>query len=266
MGVQATDPVTYRLSDARSPEDGGAEDVPLNPHLGQRLRLRFVGERRCTLCGRVVKKLFGPGCCFPCFRDRPEADGCIVRPHECHFFDVDNPCRDDGFAMTHCFQPHVLYVAVTSGVKVGITREVNVPTRWIDQGAVAAVPLATMGSRREVGLAEHALRGEFADRTHWITMLKTESPDVDLPGAVAAVAKSMEAKGIAGLHPPAERPTHTFRYPMTSYPEKVQSFQLDKVQVVEGTLTGIKGQYLVFDSGVINLRRHAGYTVEIATV
>ena len=171
MRTDARETVAYTLVDASV---GVAEpaELPMNELIGSDLRLRFSGARACVLCGRSVKKLYNQGACYPCLQSRPETDGCIVRPHECHFFEPDNPCRDEEFAFARCFQPHVLYVALTSGPKVGITRGTQVPTRWMDQGATEAIVIARMGSRREVGLAEHALSQEFADKTDWRRMLR----------------------------------------------------------------------------------------------
>ena len=177
MRVEAGDPVAYHLKDATIGSIPVA-DHALTPHVGGEVHLRFLGEIRCTLCGRATKKTFGDGFCFPCSQSRPEADICIVKPELCHHGQADHPCRDEAFAQSQCFQPHVLYVSLTSGVKVGITRRVNLPSRWIDQGAVAAVPLAQVPDRRAVGLLEKRLSDEgYADKTHWTRMLKGD-PDV----------------------------------------------------------------------------------------
>ena len=177
MRVEAGDPVAYHLKDATIGSIPVA-DHALTPHVGGEVHLRFLGEIRCTLCGRATKKTFGDGFCFPCSQSRPEADICIVKPELCHHGQADHPCRDEAFAQSQCFQPHVLYVSLTSGVKVGITRRVNLPSRWIDQGAVAAVPLAQVPDRRAVGLIEKRLSDEgYADKTHWTRMLKGD-PDV----------------------------------------------------------------------------------------
>lgn len=263
MRVADGDPVAYRLADATV---GGepAPDHALTPHVGGPVHLRFTGEIRCTLCGRAMKKTFGDGYCFPCSQSRPEADMCIVRPELCHHGHAGHPCRDEAFAQAQCFQPHILYVSLTSGAKVGITRQVNLPSRWIDQGAVAAMPIARLPDRRAVGLLEKRLSDEgFADKTHWTRMLKGDPPaDEMLPFAAQVVAR-LEAWGEAGLLAAAERQVRRFRYPVAAWPDKVASFNLDKTPAVGGRLQGIKGQYLLLDGGVINLRKFSGYRVEV---
>ena len=262
MRVADGDPVAYSLADATV---GGepAPDHALAPYLGGPVHLRFTGEIRCTLCGRAMKKTFGDGYCFPCSQSRPEADMCIVRPELCHHGHADHPCRDEAFAQAQCFQPHVLYVSLTSGAKVGITRRPNVPSRWIDQGAVAAMPLAVLPDRRAVGRVEKRLSDEgFADRTHWSRMLKGDPPAEELAPFAAQVVARLEAWGERGLLPAADRQLRQFRYPVRAWPDKVASFNLDKTPEVQGRLDGIKGQYLLLDGGVINLRKFSGYRVE----
>ena len=52
-------------------------------------------------------------------------------------------------------------------------------------------------------------------------------------------------------------------YPVEQYPEKVKSHNLDKTPVIRGKLQGIKGQYLILDTGVINIRKYSGYELRI---
>ncbi len=252
----------YSLTDGFHDPAGRSSDLPLNPLLGRPVELRFTGTITCVACGRETRKTHGPGYCFPCSRRRAEADICIVKPELCHHGDPDAPCRDEEFARRHCFQPHVLYVSLTSAPKVGITRKVNIPTRWLDQGAVAAVPLAELPSRRDVGLLEKELSARHADRTHWMTMLREEAPEHDLEEFAARVAAELEERGVT-LLPPEQRVVHRFRYPVLRFPEKVRSFNLDRSPVVAGILEGIKGQYLLLDGGVINVRKFTGYHVEL---
>ncbi len=266
MRADAAEPVQYSLADGWFAEGERAADHPLNPHLGTEIELRFIGEINCTACGRKTKKTFGQGFCFPCSRSRAEADICIVRPELCHHGEPDNPCRDEEFAQAQCFRPHYLYCSLTSGVKVGITREQNIPSRWIDQGAVAACPVAVLPDRREVGFVEKRLSDEgFADKTHWTRMLKGGPPeDLDLMAVVGQVVERLTAWGTPGVLSELVRLERRFVYPVQHYPEKVKSLNLDKNPVVGGVLEGIKGQYLLLDVGVINLRKYSGYRVEFS--
>jgi len=264
MRTETSTPVTYHFTDGWWEKENRVEDHRVNDHLGNNLMIRFSGEIHCTACGRKTKKTFGQGFCFPCSQSRAEADICIVRPELCHHGEPDNPCRDENFAQSQCFQPHILYCSMTSGVKVGITRQPNVPSRWIDQGAVAAIPVARMADRRTVGLVEKRLSDEgFADKTHWTRMLKGNPEEYDLSEAVDRVVARLQEWKIAGILPSAERVEHTFEYPVRVWPEKVKSFNLDKEPEAGGVLQGIKGQYLIFDGGVINLRKYSGYQVEV---
>lgn len=265
MRVEAAEPVRYHLTDGWFAAPERVADHELNAHLGRPLELRFTGQINCIACGREIPKTFGQGYCFPCTRSRADADICIVKPELCHHGEEDNPCRDEDFAQGVCFKPHYLYCSLTSGVKVGITREANIPSRWIDQGAVAAIPVAVLPSRREVGLVEKRLSDEgFADKTHWTKMLKGEVGEADLSALADRVVARLEEWGVTGILSPLERLEHTFTYPVLRWPTKVKSLNLDKDPVAGGVLQGIKGQYLLFDTGVINLRKYSGYRVEVA--
>jgi len=267
MRVVANTPVDYYLTDGCFDAGARTGDCHLNPYLGSEISLRFTGEIGCTACGRAIKKTFGQGFCFPCSRSRAEADICIVRPELCHHGEADNPCRDEDFAQAQCFRPHILYCSLTSGVKVGITRKPNVPSRWIDQGAVAAIPVAETPDRRAVGVVEKALSEEgFADKTHWTRNLKGDPEGYDLRSVSEEVVAALQEWGVAGVLPESERVEHNFVYPVQVWPTKVKSFNLDKDPVVQGVLQGIKGQYLMFPDGVINLRKFAGYLVEVSLV
>jgi len=255
-------PAVYTLTDGCHDPAARGPDLPLNGLLGRALTLRFTGEITCVACGRKTRKTFGPGYCYPCSRARAEADICIVKPELCHHGDPEHPCRDEAFAGRHCFQPHVLYAALTSAPKVGITRRINIPTRWLDQGAVAAMPLAELPDRRAVGLLEKALAATHADKTHWMTMLKQEAPDHDLPAFAARLLEELATRRVTPL-PADRRAVQRFRYPVLRYPVKVRSFNLDRDPVAGGVLEGIKGQYLLFDTGVINIRKYTGYRVTL---
>lgn len=266
MRVEAADPVEYFFADGWHAPEARAADHRVNDHLGRPLEIRFTGQINCTACGRKTKKTFGQGFCYPCSQSRAEADICIVKPELCHHGQPDNPCRDEGFAQAQCFQPHYLYCSLTSGVKVGITRRPNLPSRWIDQGAVAAIPVALLPDRRAVGLVEKRLSDTgFADKTHWTKMLKghPEPGAVDLAAVAEQVVALLQEWGVAGVLPPFERLEHTFKYPVLRWPTKVTSFNLDKDPIAGGVLQGVKGQYLLFDAGVINLRKYSGYRVEV---
>jgi len=264
MRVEPADPVAYYLADGWWQEKKRVADYHLNPLLGQMVELRFTGEIRCTACGRKTRKTFNQGFCFPCAQTRAEADICIVRPELCHHGDPENPCRDEDFARNQCFQPHILYCSLTSGVKVGITREPNVPSRWMDQGAVVAIPVARMPDRRAVGLVEKRLsEAGFADKTHWTKNLKGNPDGFDLRATSEQVVAVLQEWGVTGILPEFERLEHRFVYPVAVWPTKVKSFNLDREPVAGGVLQGIKGQYLIFDGGVINMRKFTGYQVEM---
>jgi hypothetical protein len=260
MRVVHADPVAYflRMDD---------EEIALNPFIGEQLSLRFSGRIHCIACGRETRTSFNQGYCFPCFRSLACCDRCIVSPELCHFH--LGTCREPDWGLANCMQPHVVYLANTSGVKVGITRATQVPTRWIDQGAVQALPLMNVASRRASGVIEAALKSQLADRTNWQKMLKGPPESADLGDRAQALRPLCEAALAAAgedAMPPAEsgvEDQHTFEYPVLEYPERVRSINAEKVPHIEGRLLGIKGQYLILEAGVINLRKYAGYEATV---
>lgn len=262
MRVEEGDPVRYALP-------VGDRLVSLNALLGAVIGIRHTGDIHCIACGRSTRKSFNQGHCFPCLRDLARCDGCIVRPERCHYH--LGTCREPEWGETHCMQPHIVYLANTSGVKVGITRESQVPTRWIDQGASQALPVARVASRRLSGLVEVILKDHVSDRTDWRRMLEGEPDAVDLPAHRDALLADCEKalSNVTDEHDSiapeivTDSESRTFRYPVLEYPQRVASISLDKTPEVRGTLLGIKGQYLILDAGVLNVRRFGGYQIEL---
>ncbi|MAL96636.1 MAG: hypothetical protein CME40_16305 [Haliea sp.] len=257
-------PVSYRFT-----LDDEAR-VDLNPLLGQSLALRYLGEIHCVHCGRVSSKSFNQGYCYPCFRRLAQCDSCIVSPEKCHYH--LGPCREPEWGESHCMIEHIVYLANTSGVKVGITRHSQVPTRWMDQGATQALPVLRVQTRYQSGLVETLLKAHVTDRTQWQAMLKGPSDPVDLPawrdrllGECGDGIDTLQREhGLQAVQPITDGEVVSIDYPVLEYPTKVKSFNLDRQPLVEGTLLGIKGQYLIFDTGVINLRKYGGYQVALS--
>jgi hypothetical protein len=262
MTADPTSPVNYRLP-------VGDDQLDLRSRLGQTLTMHFGGEIRCANCDRVTKKSFNQGFCFPCARRLAACDICILRPERCHY--DQGTCREPEWGDANCMQSHFVYLANTSGLKVGITRHNQVPTRWIDQGATAALPILRVATRQVSGLAEVAIAKHVSDKTDWRAMLKGSPEPIDLHAARDRLLQECEPQ-LAGLRErfgddalemlPGEETRH-FEYPVMDYPEKVRSLNFDKTEEIGGTLVGIKGQYLIFDHAVINVRRFTSYVIRV---
>lgn len=247
-------------------------ELAVNPLLGKQIRLEYLGEIHCTHCGRKTRKSFSQGYCYPCFTKLPQCDLCIVSPERCHH--ELGTCRDPVWGEAFCMTDHIVYLANSSGLKVGITRASQLPTRWLDQGASQAIPILRVATRQQSGLVEDLLRSQVADRTNWRALLKGEAPPLDLLAerdrlleACRDGLETLQARfGLQAIQPlPAAEPVD-IRYPVTVYPQKIVSLDLDKQPVVEGTLMGIKGQYLMLDTGVINIRKFTAYRVAASSV
>ncbi|MDA7760489.1 DUF2797 domain-containing protein [bacterium] len=243
---------------------------PLNALLGKQIRLEYLGDIHCIHCGKRSKKSFSQGYCYPCFTKLPQCDTCIMSPEKCHY--EQGTCRDPSWGEEYCFTDHYVYLANSSGVKVGITRGSQIPTRWIDQGATQAMPIFRVKSRYQAGLIEDCLREHVADRTHWQKMLKGNSDPVDqeeIRDSIIAQSESglsaIEQKfGLLAIQRLYHQQIVDINFPVLEFPEKVKSLNFDKQPIVEGVLQGIKGQYLILDTGVINIRKFTAYNVQFS--
>ncbi|OJT00928.1 DUF2797 domain-containing protein [Marinobacter nauticus] len=259
MPAKAGDPVTYTLKVGDTP-------IALNELIGRQVRFDYDGVIRCIHCDRTTKKSFNQGYCYPCFRKLAACDSCIMSPEKCHFH--LGTCREPEWGEQNCMVEHVVYLANSSGLKVGITRASQVPTRWIDQGAVDAIPMLRVASRYLAGLAEVACKAHVADRTNWRAMLKGDVPELDLvqerQRLLAVIepdlAELRRTHGEDSLRV-VDEASLGLGYPVQVWPSKVKTHNLDKSPDVEGRLEGIKGQYLMLDTGVINIRKFTGYEV-----
>lgn len=260
MVVQHTHPIQYQLP-------LGDYLLPLNPLIGKTLTLSYEGQINCIACGKETKKSFQQGYCYMCSRKLARCDFCILKPVLCHYH--KGTCREPKWGEDNCMIPHVVYLANTSGLKIGITRKSQIPTRWIDQGAIQALPIFEVQTRRISGILESEISQTLSDRTNWRNMLKNVIEDIDLIShkekllttTKGFVKQTQKAFGETSVRVIEDDTLFDFEYPVEQYPSKVKSHSFDKTEQVEGTLVGIKGQYLIFDTGVINIRKFTGYRV-----
>uniref|UniRef100_UPI00404B2C6E DUF2797 domain-containing protein n=1 Tax=Flavobacterium sp. TaxID=239 RepID=UPI00404B2C6E len=236
------------------------EFLNLNQVLGKSISFEFLGYQ-CLNCGKK-KKIFRQGFCYDCFMSSASAGDWIMKP-ELSTAHLDIEDRDLDYEKKVQLQPHVVYLALSSEIKVGVTRKTQVPTRWIDQGAVEAIPIVEVPNRYLAGIAEVALKDYFSDKTNWRKMLQNQVPVVDLLNE----RNELKAKLPEEVQPFFETTlaqNYVLNYPVLAYPTKVNSLNLDKTANYEGTLSGIKGQYLIFeDQTVFNIRNYEGYVVKI---
>ena len=235
--------------------------IDMNAKIGKTIKLSFDGTINCIACGRLTKKSFGQGFCYPCFRNSPEASECIIRPELCRAHEGE--ARDMEWAEKYCLVEQIVYLARSSAVKVGITRASQMPTRWIDQGATDAIVFARVPNRYTAGLVEVAMKEHLTDRTNWQRMLKNEVIEADLVATKASLTGTLSPDLQQFID--TDDTVCSINYPVERYPEKVKSVGFDKQAEIEGCLAGIKGQYLIFDDNrVLNIRKHNGYRVTVS--
>lgn len=245
--------------------------IALNPMLGKTITLEHTGRLVCGHCRQFMKKSFNQGYCYPCFARLAQCDMCMMKPETCHY--DAGTCREPIWAESFCFQPHFVYLANTSGLKVGITRYTQIPTRWIDQGAIQALPIFKVNSRRLSGQIEVLIASHVSDKTQWQRMLKHQIEPVDLIAQRDRLIKLCEEElailaqqNPGGIEFLSQEKVVDLHYPIPTPPLKVTALNFDKTPCVSGVLLGIKGQYLIFDRGVLNVRKFSGYEINFSTI
>jgi hypothetical protein len=247
----------------------GEQRVALNPLIGGFLRLEFLGAIHCVHCGRRTKTSYSQGYCYPCMTQLAQCDLCIMSPERCHY--AAGTCRDPSWGEQFCMTDHLVYLANSSAIKVGITRANQLPTRWLAPWSSQGLPILRVATRQQSGLVEDLFRSQVADRTNWRALLKGDAPAVDLIAmrdqlferCAAGLSELQNRFGLQAIQPLSDAQPTEIRYPVRAYPTKVVSFNLDKHPLAEGTLLGIKGQYLIFDTGVINIRKYTAYQLAV---
>lgn len=254
MLTQHREPIVYEL---------GSDDskIDFNSLINKNIKISWNGVITCRKCKKKTKKSFGEGFCYPCFMSAPEASPCILKPELCQAHLGIG--RDLEYEEKNHNQPHAVYLAATDKVKVGVTRSTQIPTRWIDQGANKAIVLAITPNRHLAGVLEVALKSIYSDKTNWRSMLKNLTDEsIDLEEEKWSCYELLPSD--LQQYFVEDDTIYNFIYPSEIYPTNVSSINLQKTAAIEGVLTGIKGQYLIFDNEyVFNVRRHTSFEIEL---
>ncbi|MCZ6617641.1 MAG: DUF2797 domain-containing protein [Gammaproteobacteria bacterium] len=236
----------------------GDQTLGLNRFVGKGLEIRFLDRISCRNCEAPSRKSYGGGYCYPCFKRLAQCDLCVMSPDRCHY--ARGTCREPDWGDEFCMQPHLVYLANSSGAKVGITRLGYEIGRWMDQGAVQALSILRTPTRHIAGLAEVALARHLADRTDWRALVSRDAPALDLGRLREKLRNQVTDLPVEAVWLEDE-PEERFRYPITHYPRTLERLRLGDDGLIQGALLGIKGQYLIFETGVFNVRQHTSYHV-----
>lgn len=253
MQTEAGSPIQYYLVFENS-------FLNMNQLLGRELEINFQGFK-CLNCGKN-KKIYRMGFCYDCFYKIPQAGDWIMRPElsTAHLGIAD---RDLEFEQKAQLQPHIVYLASSSDMKVGVTRKSQIPTRWIDQGASQAIPIVEVPNRYLAGITEVALKDHFSDKINWKKMLINHVPPIDLVSKRNEI-KELLPDEVKEYFDTTPEHLYTLEYPVLQYPAKISSLNLTKTPAYSGKLMGVKGQYLIFEDGtVFNVRSNEGFEVII---
>ena len=239
----------------------GDDLLLMNALLGRHIEISFNGNHTC-FCGQLVPEVYRQNFCRECFFTKPEASPTIMKPElsQAHLGIEE---RDLEFEKDVQLKPHILYLAYSSNVKVGVTRKSQIPYRWIDQGAVEALVIAKTPYRQAAGLIEIALKNYISDKTNWRKMLQNNLSERSLIDVKNELTNYLDYD--LKQYVTRDSDINKVNFPVIKYPSKVKSVTLDKVPQIEEKLIGIKGQYLLFDNDtVFNVRRHAGYLIQLS--
>ena len=232
----------------------------VNQILNKEMQIDFLGYR-CLNCGKK-KKIFRQGNCYDCFYSNAAVGDWIMKP-ELSTAHLDIADRDLDYEKKVQLQPHIVYLALSSEVKVGVTRDTQIPTRWIDQGAEQALQIVEVPNRYLAGITEVALKNHFADKTNWRKMLTNDISDIDLQAEKLNLRQWLPVE--VQEYFSTDSKIFSMHYPVLHYPKKVTGLSLEKQPSFNGKLIGIKGQYFIFEDGtVFNVRSSEGFVVRIS--
>lgn len=235
------------------------EIIFLNPLIGKEIHITF-SHYQCLGCGED-KEIFAMGYCKNCYFTSPHTGEWIIRP-ELSIAHLGITDRDLSFEEQAQLQPHIVYLANSGGLKVGVTRKTQIPTRWIDQGAEYAIKLAETDNRYEAGLIEVALKKHISDKTNYRKMLREAVPYVNLEEKKRELCQFIPQDLVKYIT--EDSTILHINYPVNVYPLKIKSVNLKKTTAFGGKLIGIKGQYLLFDNNLVfNVRNHEGFVIDL---
>lgn len=253
MQTEFGDPIQYYLVFENS-------FLNMNQVLNKELEINFEGYQCLNCCKK--KKIYRQGFCYDCFYSSPAVGDWIMKP-ELSTAHLGIEDRDLAYEEQVQLQPHIVYLALSSEVKVGVTRKTQVPTRWIDQGASQAISIVEVPNRYLAGITEVALKSHYTDKTNWRKMVQNELAHTDLVAEKLKLEKLIPAE-VQEFYHLEKNDVYQMHFPVLSYPKKVSSLNLEKEHNFKGKLVGIKGQYLIFEDGtVFNVRSFEGYVVRL---
>jgi len=241
----------------------GNQSFDLNNYIGKNIKIKFLDKINCIECGNKIKKTFMQGFCYPCFIKSPKTSECIFKPHLCRAHLGES--KDMEWSKKYCLSDQYVYLSITSNLKVGVTRYTQIPNRWIDQGAHHAIKLAKVPNRYLAGMIEIQLSKYISDRTQWRKMLQGNYEQIDLLNKKKELAKLLSSEYQKYIS--TNNTIQNLFYPQLNQLEKIKSINIEKTPLIDGEITGIKGQYIIIDNlYVLNVRKYTGYSFEIEII
>lgn len=240
----------------------GGHKIPISQWLGSQVRLEFTGAIHCSNCGQATKRSYSQGHCYNCFKRLARCDLCMMAPTRCHY--DKGTCREPQWGESFCFAPHLVYLANSSDLKVGITRPGQEFTRWTDQGAEQGLVILYTDTRQLAGAMEATLTQWVSDRSNWRKLISEQATPLDLRAQADALLARLAKLPTGAALAPSQQPQQ-LTYPVQAYAAP-KSLKLKVGEVLEGELLGIRGQYLLFEQGALNVRNLTSMEVTITNL
>lgn len=240
----------------------GGQTLPISQWLGAQIRLEFTGAIHCSNCGQATKRSYSQGYCYNCFKRLARCDLCMMAPTRCHY--DKGTCREPQWGESFCFAPHLVYLANSSDLKVGITRPGQEFTRWTDQGAEQGLVILYTDTRQLAGAMEATLGQWVSDRSNWRKLISEQATPIDLRAQADALLARLSKLPTGAAFAPSQQPQQLI-YPVQDYAAP-KSLKLKTGEVLEGELRGIRGQYLLFEQGALNVRNLTSMEITVTNL
>ncbi len=251
---QFSDPIKYLLPI-------GDKEIPINNYFNYQFEIDFRGDIFCINCNKKINKTFMQGYCYPCFLQSPQTSDCIFKPYLCRAHKGES--RNMKWSEKNCLTTTYVYLSLTSNLKVGVTRSSHIPSRWIDQGAHHAIKLAKCPNRYIAGMIELEVSKHISDRTQWRKMIQGIYDRTNLLNEKNKLLNNLSDE--YKIYASNNDEISNFQYPGKKNPDKIKSINMDKLNFFKGKLTGVKGQYLIFNNEyVLNVRKYTGYIFNLS--
>jgi hypothetical protein len=233
----------------------------LNTLMNKKIFIYYI-HNRCIKC-KKKNSIYKNGYCYTCFLNHPKNYIGIIKPERCtSHLNIEN--KNIFFEKQIELQNHIVYLSITSQIKIGVTREKTFYHRMIEQGASKAIQIAKTPNRYYAGSIEVHMKKYIPDKTNYKIMLTKNNEEIYDLINYKFYLKNKFSKKLINFFLEHKNNIYHFFYPIIKYPITIKNINLYNENLLNKRLIGLKGNYLIFDNGVVlNIKNHIGYYVNI---